>query len=92
VLLPALEDASPREGMQDMLNKFSFSFMKLFKAKDYCGGVVPTNSDKNIFPLRIREGLIPEHDGDNDDGIFPPARLVPPPALVLAPSRRERLV
>ena len=70
-LMPALEDASPREGMQDLfkLNKFKFSFMKLFKAKDYCVGVVPTNSDKNIFPLRIREGLIPEDDGDDDEGI-----------------------
>jgi hypothetical protein len=49
-------------------------------AKDLCIGEIPTNSDKNIFPLKIREalileannylrklGLFPEDDGDDDD-------------------------
>jgi len=49
-------------------------------AKDYCVGVIPANSDKGVFPLKIREGLIleannflrkkglfPEDDGDSDD-------------------------
>merc|ERR1712241_1627269 len=48
--------------------------------KDYCVGVIPANPDKNIFPLKIREGLIleannflrkkglfPENDSDDDD-------------------------
>mmetsp|Transcript_27834 Transcript_27834/g.78993 ORF Transcript_27834/g.78993 Transcript_27834/m.78993 type:complete len:291 (-) Transcript_27834:151-1023(-) len=48
--------------------------------KDYCKGCIPANSDKGIFPLKIREGLIleannflrkkglfPEDDGDDDD-------------------------
>merc|ERR1711920_1128727 len=29
-------------------------------AKDYCVGVIPSNSDKGVFPLKIREGLILE--------------------------------
>jgi hypothetical protein len=49
-------------------------------AKDYCAGVIPTNSEKNIFPLKIREslileannflrkkGLFPEDNGSDDD-------------------------
>merc|ERR1719444_641640 len=52
----------------------------LSTAKDYCVGVIAQNSDKGIFPLKIREGLIleannflrrkglfPEDDGDDDD-------------------------
>jgi len=48
--------------------------------KEYSTGVIPTNADKNIFPLKIREGLIleannflrkkglfPEDDGDDSD-------------------------
>jgi len=46
----------------------------------YCSGAIPTDSDKNIFPLKIREGLIleannflrgkglfPEDNGDDSD-------------------------
>jgi len=49
-------------------------------AKDVCTGFIPTDSDKNIFPLKIREslileannflrkkGLFPEDNGDSDD-------------------------
>merc|ERR1712187_159604 len=49
-------------------------------AKDICTGVVKTDSDKNIFPLKIREsmileannflrkkGLFPEDKSDDDD-------------------------
>merc|ERR1719264_1913737 len=48
--------------------------------KDYCVGVIPADADKNIFPLKIREGLIleannflrsrglfPDNDSDDDD-------------------------
>merc|ERR1712187_236425 len=48
-------------------------------AKDYCTGAIATDGDKNIFPLKIREGLIleannflrkkglfPEDNGDDD--------------------------
>jgi len=48
--------------------------------KDYCLGVIPTNGEKNIFPLKIREslileannflrkkGLFPEDNGDDSD-------------------------
>jgi len=54
------------------------------KAKDVCIGRVKTNSDKNIFPLKIREpmifeannflrkkGLFPQdNDDDDDDYVF----------------------
>merc|ERR1712232_401626 len=49
-------------------------------SKDLCTGIIPTDSDKNIFPLKIREslileannflrkkGLFPEDNGDSDD-------------------------
>merc|ERR1712019_245232 len=52
----------------------------LSSAPDMCTGCVKTNSDKNIFPLKIREpmileannflrkkGLFPDDDGDDDD-------------------------
>jgi len=48
--------------------------------KDICTGVIPTNGEKNIFPLKIREslileannflrklGLFPEDNGDDSD-------------------------
>jgi len=52
----------------------------LSAAKDYCVGSIPTDSDKNVFPLKIREslileannflrakGLFPEDNSDDDD-------------------------
>jgi len=52
-------------------------------SKDVCMGVVPANSDKNIFPLKIREpmileannflrskGLFPEDKDDSDELVF----------------------
>merc|ERR1711988_1878907 len=52
------------------------------EAKDYCSGAIATDGDKNIFPLKIREGLIleannflrkkglfPEDNDDDDDDI-----------------------
>jgi len=52
----------------------------LTKGKDYSTGEIPTDSNKNIFPLKIREGLIleannflrkrglfPEDNDDDDD-------------------------
>merc|ERR1712048_1435476 len=51
-------------------------------AKDYCSGAIATDVNKNIFPLKIREGLIleannflrkkglfPEDNGDDDDDV-----------------------
>lgn len=51
--------------------------------KEYCTGIIPTNSDKGIFPLKIREGLIleannflrklglfPDNDDDDDEMVF----------------------
>jgi hypothetical protein len=48
--------------------------------KDVCTAIIPTDSDKNIFPLKIREslileannflrkkGLFPDDNGDSDD-------------------------
>jgi len=48
--------------------------------KEYSVGIIPTNSEKNIFPLKIREslileannflrskGLFPDNDSDDDD-------------------------
>merc|ERR1711865_1315925 len=48
--------------------------------KEYCAGIIPVNGEKNIFPLKIREGLIleannflrriglfPEDNGDDSD-------------------------
>merc|ERR1712107_645510 len=52
----------------------------LTNSKDYSTGEIPTDSDKGVFPLKIREsliveandylrkrGLFPEHDDDGDD-------------------------
>jgi len=52
----------------------------LSAAKDYSVGIIPSDADKGVFPLKIREGLIleannflrskglfPEDDGDDDD-------------------------
>merc|ERR1712190_193093 len=51
--------------------------------KDLCSGVVKTNSDKGVFPLKIREpmiiaannflrkkGLFPDDDDDDDEMVF----------------------
>merc|ERR1719335_1497105 len=53
------------------------------EAKDVCTGIIKTDSDKNIFPLKIREpmileannflrkkGLFPEDNGDDDEMVF----------------------
>jgi len=55
----------------------------LTKAKDVCTGCVPTDGNKNVFPLKIREpmileannflrklGLFPEDDGSEDEFVF----------------------
>jgi alanyl-tRNA synthetase len=46
---------------------------KILKSgKDYCFGEIPTNSDKNIFPLKIRESLILEANNFlRRKGLFP---------------------
>merc|ERR1719291_502244 len=53
------------------------------ESKDVCTGFVATNSDKGVFPLKIREpmileannflrkkGLFPEDDSDDDEMVF----------------------
>jgi alanyl-tRNA synthetase len=55
----------------------------LSSAKDICTAIIPTDSNKNIFPLKIREpillaannflrskGLFPEDNSDDDDYVF----------------------
>jgi len=58
-------------------------YKMVITGKEYCTGVIPTNSDKNIFPLKIREGMIleannflrklslfPDNDDDDDEMVF----------------------
>merc|ERR1712086_164656 len=67
---------------EEWLNKVlsMYSGKQTLTSKDYCVGVIATDGDKNIFPLKIREGLIleannflrklglfPEDNGDSDD-------------------------
>jgi len=72
-------ELSCEEWLQKVLDSQPASKL-LSKAKDVCVGVVPTNSDKGVFPLKIREpmileannflrkkGLFPEDDGSDDD-------------------------
>jgi len=66
------------EWLSKVLSLFSGEMKS--KGKDYSTGVILTDSDKNIFPLKIREtlileannflrkkGLIPEDNGDDSD-------------------------
>jgi len=67
---------------EDWLNKVlsMYGGKQTSTAKDYCVGFIATDGNKNIFPLKIREGLIleannflrklglfPEDNGDSDD-------------------------
>lgn len=76
------EDKQAELSCEEWLNKVlaMYSGTQKSTAKDYCTGVIATNADKNIFPLKIREGLIleannflrkkglfPEDNGDSDD-------------------------
>merc|ERR1712107_736492 len=72
------KEPSCEEWLQTVLNNFSGTILS--KAKDLCTGIVKTDSDKGVFPLKIREpmiieannflrkkGLFPEDDDDDDD-------------------------
>merc|ERR1712217_921863 len=72
---------SCEEWLKTVLDNFGGKVLS--SAKDVCTGNVLTNSDKGIFPLKIREpmileannflrkkGLFPEDDGDDDDYVF----------------------
>merc|ERR1712060_886440 len=76
------EDKQPeldcKEWLETVLGLFQGSVVS--SAKDICTGVVKTDSDKNIFPLKIREsmileannflrkkGLFPDDNDDDDD-------------------------
>merc|ERR1712061_399547 len=69
------------EWLQTVLGGFGGKIDKV--AKDVCSGFVKTDSDKNVFPLKIREpmileannflrkgGLFPEDDSDDDEMVF----------------------
>jgi len=71
-------DLSCEEWLKAVLANFSGEIVST--AKDLCTGRVKTDSDKGVFPLKIREpmileannflrkkGLFPEDDGDDDD-------------------------
>jgi len=73
------DELSCKEWLEKVLALYPSGKM-LNDGKDLCSGAIPTDSDKNIFPLKIREGLIleannflrkkclfPEDDGDSDD-------------------------
>jgi len=71
-----------KEWLEKVLSMYSGELAS--EATDYCSGAIATDGDKNIFPLKIREGLIleannflrkkglfPEDDGsDDDDYVF----------------------
>merc|ERR1719330_959912 len=69
------------EWLQAVLGNFGGKVVS--SAKDVCAGSVATDSDKGIFPLKIREpmileannflrkkGLFPEDDSDDDEMVF----------------------
>eukprot|EP00446_Apocalathium_sp_SHHI-4_P002934 CAMPEP_0177172908 /NCGR_PEP_ID=MMETSP0367-20130122/11382_1 /TAXON_ID=447022 ORGANISM="Scrippsiella hangoei-like, Strain SHHI-4" /NCGR_SAMPLE_ID=MMETSP0367 /ASSEMBLY_ACC=CAM_ASM_000362 /LENGTH=314 /DNA_ID=CAMNT_0018619203 /DNA_START=48 /DNA_END=992 /DNA_ORIENTATION=+ len=71
-------ECSCQEWMEKVLSLFGGKLIS--SAKDYSAGVILTDSNKNIFPLKIREslileannflrkrGLFPEDNGDDDD-------------------------
>merc|ERR1712232_1446020 len=76
-------ELSCKEWLEKVLSLYPSG--KLAKeGKDLCSGAIPTDSDKGIFPLKIREGLILEannflrkkglfpedNDDDDDDYVF----------------------
>jgi len=80
------EDKQPNLSCEEWINKVLASQpggKLLSSAKDICTGVIPADSDKGIFPLKIREGLImegnnflrakglfPDGDDDSDEMVF----------------------
>jgi len=71
-----------KEWLEKVLAMFPGGTVKS-SAKDICMGVIPANSDKNIFPMKIREplileannflrkkGLFPEDNSDSDEMVF----------------------
>merc|ERR1711904_87747 len=74
------EECSCKEWIEKVLSLFQGELLDT--AADVCTGCIKTNSEKNIFPLKIREalileannflrkkGLFPEDEGDDDDDI-----------------------
>lgn len=72
-------ELSCEEWLETVLKNYP-GYQVLSRGKDISTGVIPTNSDKGVFPLKIREGLIleannflrkrglfPEDNGDDDD-------------------------
>merc|ERR1712050_18435 len=76
------EQLNCEEWLNKVLSMYGGSKMEK-TAKDVCLGSIPADSDKGIFPLKIREGLIleannylrqrklfPEDDDDDDEMVF----------------------
>merc|ERR1712117_666936 len=74
-------ELSCEEWLMTVMNTFGGKVES--KANDVCTGAVKTDSDKGIFPLKIREpmileannflrkkGLFPEDDSDDDEMVF----------------------
>lgn len=72
-------ELSCEEWLETVLKLYP-GYKMISKSKSLCTGCIPTNSDKGIFPLKIRESLIleannflrkkqlfPEDNGDDDD-------------------------
>merc|ERR1711920_1110876 len=68
------------EWLQKVLSLYPSGSKVITAAADYCQGSIATDSDKGVFPLKIREGLIleannflrkkglfPEDNDDDDD-------------------------
>jgi hypothetical protein len=73
------DELSCKEWLEKVLSLYP-SGKILSEAKDVCTATIPTDGDKNVFPLKIREGLIleannflrkkglfPDNDDDDDD-------------------------
>jgi len=76
------EDKQDKLSCEEWLNKVlsMYSGTQTKTGKDYCVGFIATDGNKNVFPLKIREGLIleannflrklglfPEDNGSDDD-------------------------
>jgi len=87
--VPEEKQGNPGDGDKVQCEEWLAKVMSLYQGKmletgkDYCSGIIPTDGDKNIFPLKIRDslileannflrkkGLFPEDDSDDDEMVF----------------------
>merc|ERR1712060_129320 len=60
------------EWLKKVLSLYPSGSKVITTGKDYCQGSIATDSDKNVFPLKIREGLILEANNYlRGKGLFP---------------------